>query len=132
MAIAASTFIHYESFHTTQTQGHSWVGQIRLTPSPFRVIARPNLFRRQLHFENFTKGGIRKRKGGTVTPFGFRTGDFVQGKKAGVMVRGWVGGYSNTEKTKNVSLYDHNWHRIRQFSPSKVSLIKRSTRLCVD
>ena len=29
----------------------------------------------------------------------------------------------------NRSVYDINWHRIGQFSPSKVQLIKRSTRL---
>ncbi|MDZ8186243.1 MAG: hypothetical protein RMX96_15480 [Nostoc sp. ChiSLP02] len=72
----------YKAFQTKREYSRHWVGFVRLTPSPFRVIARPNLFRRQLHFENFNKCGIRKRKGGTVTQFRFRSGDFVQGEKA--------------------------------------------------
>ncbi len=129
IALAASQFVDYKAFHRLREHGHHWVGSVRLTPSPFRVIGRPNLFRRQLHFENFSKSGIRKRKGGTITPFGFRSGDFVQAQKAGKTYRGWIGGFSEVNKV--VSVYDHNWHRIGQFSVSKVQLIKRSTRLCV-
>jgi len=129
IALAASQFVQYKAFYTATTHGHDWMGSVRLTPSPFRVIARPNLFRRQLHFENFSKGGVRKRKGGTVTPFGFRSGDFVQAEKAGRVCRGWIGGFSETSKV--VSVYDHNWHRLGQFKANKVNLIKRSTKLCV-
>jgi hypothetical protein len=129
IALASSQFIQYKAFHTANSRGHDWVGSARLTPSPFRVISRPNLFRRQLHFENFSKGAARKRKGGTVTPFSFRSGDFVQAQKAGKIYRGWIGGFS--EPNKVVSVYDHNWHRIGQFSVGKVQLIKRSTKLCV-
>ncbi|MDX2272003.1 MAG: RRXRR domain-containing protein [Cyanobacteriota bacterium] len=129
IALAASQFVQYKAFYTTQTHGHDWAGTVRPTASPFRVIARPNLFRRQLHFENFGKGGIRKRKGGTVTPFGFRSGDFVEAEKAGRVYRGWIGGFS--EASKVVSVYDHNWHRLGQFKANKVNLIKRSTKLCV-
>jgi hypothetical protein len=69
----------------------------------------------------------RKRKGGTVTPFGFRSGDKVKAQKAGQSYIGWIGGY--VEKQKKVSVYDINWHRLGQFSVSKVQLVKRSTRL---
>lgn len=129
VALAVSQFVQYQAFHTANTHGHDWTGSVRLTPSPFRVIARPNLFRRQLHFENFSRGGVRKRKGGTVTPFGFRSGDFVQAEKAGRVYRGWIGGFS--EASKVVSVYDHNWHRLGQFKANKVNLVKRSTKLCV-
>lgn len=129
IALAASQFVSYEAFHKAKTHGHDWVGKVRLTPSPFRVLARPNLFRRQLHFENFSKGGVRKRKGGTVTPWTFRSGDFVQAAKAGKVSRGWIGGFSEVNNV--VSVYDHNWHRLGQFSIGKVQLIKRSTKLCV-
>jgi hypothetical protein len=63
----------FERFHTANTKGHRWNGQIEVTSAPFRVIARPNLYRRQLHFENPVSDAPnhRKRKGGTVTPFGF-------------------------------------------------------------
>jgi hypothetical protein len=104
-----------------------------ITKAVFKVISRPNLFRRQLHFENPIKNAPnnRKRKGGTVTPFGFRSGDLVKAEKAGKVYIGWVGGYTKTEKSNNVSVYDHNWHRLGQFTPSKLQLIKRSTKLCV-
>lgn len=127
LALASSYFVRYVPVGT----GRDWVGGIRMTSAPFRVVSRPQLYRRQLHFENTSKGGGRKRKGGTVTPWGFRSGDFVQAEKAGQVYRGWIGGFTNSAKTKNLSVYDHNWRRIGQFSVSKVSLIKRSTGLCV-
>jgi hypothetical protein len=131
IALAASHFMSFERFHTANTRGHHWVGQVTVTPAPFRVISRPNLYRRQLHFENTEKGGDRKRKGGTITPFGLRSGDKVRAEKAGIIYIGWIGGYTQTQKTRNASVYDHNWRRIGQFSPSKVQLLQRSTRLCV-
>lgn len=132
IALAASHFMNFEKFHTANTRGHRWVGQVAVTPAPFRVISRPNLYRRQLHFENpiGDAPNHRKRKGGTVTPFSLRSGDKVKAEKAGVTYVGWIGGYI-TQKTKNVSIYDHNWRRIGQFSPNKVELLQRSTRLCV-
>jgi hypothetical protein len=133
IALASSNFMRFEKFHTANSNGHRWVGEITVTPAPFRIISRPNLFRRQLHFENPVKDipGNRKRKGGTITPFGLRSGDLVKAEKAGKSYIGWIGGYTQTEKTKNVSVYDHNWRRIGQFSPAKVHLIKQSTKLCV-
>jgi hypothetical protein len=121
----------FKRCHTANTRGHRWAGQVAITSAPFRIISRPNLYRRQLHFENPEKGGIRKRKGGTVTPFGLRSGDKVRASKAGVAYVGWIGGYTQTQKTKKLSVYDHNWRRVGQFSPNKVELLQRSTRLCV-
>jgi RRXRR protein len=131
IAIAASHFMSFEQFQARNERGHHWVGQVTVTASPFRVIARPNLYRRQLHFENIEKGGTRKRKGGTVTPFGFRSGDLVQAEKAGQTVLGWIGGFTNTAKTQKVSVYDHNWRRLGQYTPTKVQRLQRSTKLCV-
>ena len=137
LALAASHFMQYESFHTSNTRGQRWNGSIQVTSAPFRVIARPNIYRRQLHFENpdsqkTNLSQYRKRKGGTVTPFGFRSGDLVRAEKAGIVYQGWIGGYTQTEKTKNVSLYDINWRRIGQFVPSKVQLLQRNTGLFVS
>ncbi len=96
------------------------------------VLTRPKLFRRKLHQEQYQKGGILKRLFlGTITPFGFRSGDYVQSTRKGEVIQGWIGGFTNSGKTKNVSIYDHNWHRIGQFSPSNVKLLQRSIRLCV-
>jgi len=133
IALAASHFMSFERFHTLNTRGHHWVGQVRVTSAPFRIISRPNLFRRQLHFENPVTDvpNNRKRKGGTVTPFNLRSGDLVKAEKAGKSYTGWIGGYTQTDTTRNVSIYDHNWKRVGQFSPNKVKLLQRSTRLCV-
>lgn len=132
IALAASHFIKWHDWIGKKTRGGHWVGEIKLTKCLFAVISRPQLYRRQLHFENPVKGSPnhsehRKRKGGTVTPFGFRSGDKVKAEKAGKSYIGWIGGY--VEKQKKVSVYDINWHRIGQFSVSKVQLVKRSTRL---
>lgn len=95
------------------------------------MITRPAYFRRALHFDNPSKGGARKRKGGTITPFGFRSGDYVKAEKAGVIYRGWIGGFTDTEKSQKLSVYDLNWKRIGQFSLSKVKLLRRSNKLCI-
>lgn len=132
IALAASHFIKWEDWVSNNARGGRWVGEVELTRCPFAVIARPQLYRRQLHFENPVKGTPhhpehRKRKGGTVTPFGLRSGDKVKAQKGKEVFTGWIGGYS--EKKKVMSVYDINWHRIGQFSASKVQLVKRSTRL---
>ncbi len=131
IALASTAFIQYKEFHTVKSHGHHWVGKCFVTSSPFIVITRPKLFRRKLHQENYLKGGILKRQGGTITPFGFRSGDYVQTSRKGEVIRGWVGGFTNSGKSKNISVYDHNWSRIGQFNPNNVKLIKRSSRLCV-
>lgn len=131
IALASSFFIQYESFVTKNTHGHEWVGDCSVTTAPFIVVTRPKLFRRKLHQEQYQKGGILKRQGGTITPFGFRSGDYVQTTRKSEVIRGWIGGFTNSGKTKNVSIYDHNWSRIGQFNPSNVSMINRSSRLCI-
>jgi hypothetical protein len=131
ISLASMFFIQYKEFHTTKTHGHRWVGQCIVTPAPFVVVTRPKLFRRKLYQENYSKGGVLKRQGGTITPFGFRSGDYVQVSRKGEVIRGWVGGFTNSGKTQNISVYDHNWSRIGQFNPKTVKLIKRSSRLCV-
>ncbi len=136
MAIASTHFIQYKEFHTANTHGHHWVGGFTVTPAPFRVIARPNYYRRQLHFENPEKKPnptqYRKRKGGTVTPFGYRLSDYVQAEKAGKNYFGWIGGFTDSGKTKNVSVYDINWNRIGQFSLSKVKRLRCKSGLLVS
>ena len=129
IALGASRFVEYKAFHTANSRGHHWVGSIKLTNAPFKVIARPQLYRRQLHFENPGSGGTRKRKGGTVTPFGFRSGDLVEATKGKNTVKGYIGGYSQPNKV--VSIYDVNWKRLGQYRISKTRLLKRSNGLCV-
>ncbi len=131
VCLAASEFIGFKPFHTKDSHGYEWKGEVTITDSVFRVITRPKYFRRALHFDNPLPGGARKRKGSTITPFGFRCGDYVEGVKAGVVYRGWLGGYTQTAKTQNVSIYDANWKRIGQIALSKVKLLRRSNKLCI-
>lgn len=35
IALAASQFVQYKAFHTTNTHGHTWIGSVRLTPPHF-------------------------------------------------------------------------------------------------
>lgn len=136
VALASSHFIKWKEWQSNKARGGHWEGEVSITRAPFKVISKPNIYRRQLHFENPDShkpnpNQYRKRKGGTITPFGFRSGDFVEAQKAGQTYKGWIGGYTETAKTKNVSIYDVNWTRIGQFSPNKVKLLKRSSKLCV-
>jgi hypothetical protein len=139
VALAGGYFISYSRYVDVNSHGYVWRGSVKVTSSPFRIITRPGavkrgkeygFFRRQLHFEVPDKSGTRKRKGGTITPFGLRVGDLVRAEKAGRIYIGYVGGYTKTQKTKSISVCDYTWKRIGQFAPSKVELIRRSNGLC--
>ena len=125
VALAASHFMKWREWQSNNARGGNWEGEVSVTSASFKVIAKPNIYRRQLHFEN----PDRLRRERSVERF--RSGDFVQAEKAGQIYRGWIGGYTQTDKSKNVSIYDVNWKRIGQFSPSKVKLLKRSCKLGV-
>ena len=74
-----------------------------------------------------SKGGVRRKYGGTTTRHGFRKGDYVKAEMAGRVVYGWVSG--DTEKQVSVSNAD--WKRLGQFSAKKVQLLQQSTGLIV-
>lgn len=93
--------------------------------APFWVYRRPEFARRSLHRQNFQKGGVRLRFGGTCNGGYFRKGDYVEAKMAGKIYRGWVCGLP-TEKTPKVGVQDARGNRIGQFVPSKVHLLQRS------
>ena len=131
VALAAGQFQRYTVKHHSRGRYSTFEGELTVSDSIFIVISRPAYFRRALHFDNTEKGGVRKRKGGTVTPFGFRSGDKVVALKAAKTYTGWVGGYTLSDKNKKVSVYDSNWKRLGQFAPSKVKLLRRSNKLCV-
>lgn len=128
IALAASQFTRYQA---NGSDSMDWVGDVDITPSLFRVITRPKYYRRALHFTNPMKGGKRKRKGGTVNPWGHRSGDLIEGVKAGITYRGWVGGFTKTVKSKKVSIYDHNWKRVAECSVKTIKFLRRSNKLCV-
>jgi hypothetical protein len=140
VALACGHFVQYSRHITANTHGYLWKGTVHVTDSVFKIITRPGavkrgkeygFFRRQLHFEVPDKTGTRKRKGGTVTPFGFRVGDLVKAEKSKEIHIGYIGGFTNTDKSKNLSVCDYTGKRIGQFTASKVKLLRRSNGLCV-
>ncbi|WP_238993729.1 hypothetical protein [Calothrix sp. PCC 6303] len=125
ITLACSEFLEYKSWEGTKSHGGSWIGKVNITESQFTILRRPPISRRQLHLMVPSKGGIRRKYGGTVTKHGFRKGDYVKATQGNKTHLGWVSG--DTEK--QVSVSDQDWKRLGQFSKNKVSLIKRSTGL---
>lgn len=105
------------------------LGEVDLTAFHFDIIRRPKYLRRQLHAICPSKGGIRRRVGGTATPYLFRKGDYVEVRSKGRIIRGWVSGYR--EQRKRVSLADFEWKRIGIFAVSRVRLLNRNKGLLV-
>ncbi|MGB7445048.1 MAG: RRXRR domain-containing protein [Coleofasciculaceae cyanobacterium] len=136
LTLAAFEFVQWKEWHSANAKHGDWVGQVEITPAPFAVIRRPPVSRRQLHLCVPSKGGKRRKYGGTVTRHGFRKGDYVlavcgawcdSSKKAGKIFCGWCSGDTKTQ----VSVSDSNWKRLGQFTAKKVQLLQRSTGLIV-
>lgn len=123
VSLAASQFVRYKSFHTANTHGYDWTGEVQVTPAPFAVVRRPPISRRQLHLMNAAKGAIRRKYGGSTTPFNIRKGDLVKYKDT----TGYCSGYTG----RALSVSDFNWKRLGRFAISKVELIARCTGLVV-
>jgi hypothetical protein len=104
------------------------LGDISLTPFYFDIVRRPKYSRRRLHLEQPSKGGIRRSYGGTITPYIFRKGDYVEAERGNKKIRGWVSGY--TKRLISVSNFD--WKRIGQFMSSKVRLLGRNRGLLLS
>lgn len=121
IALACSAFIQYESFHSAKAYGHQWTGEVTVTSALFEVIRRPSISRRQLHLMVPTKGGLRRKYGGSTTRHGVRKGDLVNSPK-GI-------GYVSGDTEKQVSVSSPDWKRLGQISAKKVALIRRSTGL---
>lgn len=125
VTLAASEFVDYLPFENYQGRGHCWQGKVAITDAPLFVIRRPPVSRRQLHLMVFSKGGVRRKYGGTVTRHGIRKGDYVEAERKGIKYQGWCSGDTATQ----ISVSDSNWRRLGQFSASKTRLLKRSTGL---
>ena len=125
LVLAATQFIDYLPFENSQGHGHCWQGQVEATNAPFFVIRRPPVSRRQLHLMHKSKGGKRRKYGGTTTRHNVRKGDYVEAEKAGVKYEGWCSG----DTAKQISVSNAVWKRIGQFTASKVRLLRRSTGL---
>jgi len=127
VTLACSEFVKYKSWEGAKTHGASWVGNAIITNSQFTILRRPPISRRQLHLMVFSKGGNRRKYGGTVTRHGYSKGDYVEATQGNKTYRGWVSGDTKTQ----VSVSDFNWKRLGQFSKNKVRLIRRYIGLII-
>jgi hypothetical protein len=123
VAIAASYFVEYRTYHKVGEDGADWFGSVSVTPASFFVIRRPPYSRRQLHLMVPAKGGVRRKYGGSTTPFNIRKGDIVKYQN----VIGFCSGYTG----KSLSVSDSDWKRLGRYAASKVELVARSQRLLV-
>jgi hypothetical protein len=132
VALASSHFVQYKPFHTAKTRGCTWVGNVSVTPSIFKVVSKPRITRRRLHDAVPVKGGIRGRYGGSTTPFEARKGDLIEysTKSKGEINR--VIGYCSGYTGKNLSLSDASWSRLGRFSNSKCRILARNTGLVIS
>ena len=123
VAIASSYFVEYRNYHKSNKDGGDWFGDVEITKASFFVIRRPPYSRRQLHLMVPTKGGLRRKYGGSTTRHGFRKGDLVNSPK-GI-------GYVSGAMKNQVSVSNENWKRLGQITAKKVQLIRRSNGLIV-
>jgi len=125
IALASHSFRGMEKINGKNYRGQVWQGEVNLTESPFTVLRRPPVSRRQLHLMVEPLGGVRRKYGGTVTRHGFCKGDYVQASRKDQAFFGWVSGDTKSQ----VSVSNANWKRLGQFSTNKIRLLKHSTNL---
>lgn len=123
IAIAASHFVKYCRYCKSNEEGFYWKGSINITKPPFYVIQRPPYSRRQLHLMNPSKKGIRRKYGGSLTPFKIRKGDLIKYKNKNLF--GFCSGYTSN----SICLSNFEWVRLGKFSSKKVELVKRNKGL---
>lgn len=126
VALAASQFIQYKIDRIHRSA--YWTGDIQLTSAPFVVVSRPPCSRRQLHLLQFSKGGERRKYGGTKTLRDIRKGDLVLYKSKAKQLTGYCSGCTGN----NLSISDSNWSRLGRFAVAKIKIISRNTGLVVQ
>lgn len=125
VALACHHFIKYVEDKVNQCA--DWFGEVVITKSQFAVVGRPSYSRRQLHQLQFSKGGARKRHGGSTTIFEPRKGDLIRYTNKDKVVLGYCSGY----KLLSLSISDHNWVRQGIYIHKKCKVISRSCGLTI-
>jgi len=92
----------------------------------FLVWRRLEFARRSLHRQNYKKGGVRLRFGGTTNGHYMRKGDLVSGEQKDRQFIGWVCGLP-TDKTRAIAVADATGKRLAQCTERKVGLMRRFT-----
>lgn len=76
----------------------------------FDVIARPKYSRRFLHLEQFSKGGVRRRYGGTTIEWtNIRKGDYVEAISGKNVYRSYVSGFTTMNGNNYIYVSDFDW-----------------------
>jgi hypothetical protein len=132
VAVAASHFVGYKPFHTANTRGCVWVGEVTITPAVFKVVSKPRITKRRLHDAVPSLGGIRERYGGSTTPFEARKGDLIEYSTSSKGKTKKVIGYCSGYTGKNLSLSDASWSRLGRFAASKCRILARNTGLVIS
>ena len=96
-----------------------------LGPPPFHVLTALRFSRRSLHRQEYQKGGVRSRFGGTTNGTFFRKGDWVEVQTRKGNLRGWVCGLP-TPRTPKVGVASPDGKRIAQFGLRQVRLLARA------
>jgi len=97
-----------------------------LLPGKSGSLGRQEYSKRQLHLQNFGKGGMHRRYGGTTHPGSYLCkGDIIQYYNK----TGYVGGWAKNGKV--VSLTNSNGTRVHRVGAGTVKLLWRSPNILV-
>ncbi len=118
--------------------GSILLGSISINKFKFDVITRPKYSKRFLHLEQFSKGGIRRRYGGTISPGGWtniRKGDYVEAISGKKVYRSYVSGFTTMNGKNYIYVSDFDWKGFGKNGtqtavvPSNIKILNRNNGL---
>ena len=93
----------------------------------FYVWRKQECSKRQLHMQNFSKGGLRRKQGGTTNPDSMlRKGNIIKYKD----IVGYVGGW--TRGNQLISLVNSLGKRVKQVASSKVEFLNKAPNILTE
>lgn len=104
----------------------------------YDTITRPKYSRRILHLEQFSKGGIRRRYGGTTIDWtNIRKGDYVEAISGKNVFRSYVSGFTTMNGRNYIYVSDFDWKGFGKNGtqtavlPSNIKILIRNSGLLV-
>ena len=106
----------------------------------YDTITRPKYSRRILHLEQPSKGGSRRRYGGTTCVDGWtniRKGDYVEAKSGKNIFRSYVSGFTTMNNRNYIYVSDFDWKGFGKngnqtaVMPSNIKILNRNNGLLV-
>lgn len=105
----------------------------------FDVITRPKYSRRFLHLEQFGKGRIRRRYGGTTIGWAnIRKGDYVEAVSGKNVFRSYVSGFTTMNGKNYIYVSDFDWKGFGKngtqtaIIPSNIKILNRNCGLLIN